>query len=80
MISHSVVGEVRVNLRDKKHYTYRRFLPHGAIVIQTALPDYRSINATCEGLMNDSTGLNKGLTSEPISCLCNNRAPLAAEV
>lgn len=56
MISHSVVGEVSVNLRAKKNDTYRRFLPHGAIVIQSALPDYRSINATCDGLMNDSTG------------------------
>lgn len=80
MISHSVVGEVRVNLRDKKHYTYRRFLPHGAIVIQTALPDYCGINATCKDLMNDSTGLNKGLTSQPISCLCNNRAPQRCDV
>lgn len=56
MISHSVVGEVRVNLRDQKNHAYLRFSPHGAIVIQSALPDYRSIKATCDGLMNDSTG------------------------
>lgn len=47
---------MRVDLRDKKNYAYRRFLPHGAIVIQSALPDYCGINATYEVPMNDSTG------------------------
>lgn len=47
---------MRVDLRDTKNYTLHRFLPHGAIVIQSARPDYCSINATYDVPMNDSTG------------------------